>query len=46
LRDRPGIDGTTTKQVVMVWECVAKRRYWLAEEIYGVCIGGLQTKRT
>jgi len=27
---------TTAKQVVMVWACVAKRRHWLGEEMYGV----------
>jgi len=39
LRQRLGLDdnlGTTAKQVVMVWACVAKRRQWLGEEMYGV----------
>ena len=27
---------TTAKQVVMVWACVAKRRHWLGEEMYGI----------
>jgi len=26
---------TATIQVAMVWACVAKRRHWLGEEIYG-----------
>jgi len=30
---------TTTKQVVMVWACVAKKD-WLGEEMYGVWGGG------
>ena len=29
----------------MVWVCVAKRRYCLGEEMYGIGSGGLQTKR-
>jgi len=37
--------GTTAKQVAMVWECVAKRRDCLGEEMYGIYGGGLQTKR-
>jgi len=28
-----------------VWACVAKRRHWLGEEMYGIWGGGLQTKR-
>jgi len=27
------------------WACVAKRRQWLDEEVYGMWGGGLQTKR-
>jgi len=33
---------TTAKQVALVWACVAKRRQWLVEEMYGVWIGGCQ----
>jgi len=46
---------TTAKQVSslwgitgfigMVWACVAKRRQWLGEDVYGVWSGGFQTKR-
>jgi len=28
--------GTTTKQVVMLWACVAERRQGLGEEMYGI----------
>ena len=27
---------TTAKQVAMVWACVAKRRHWLSEKMYGI----------
>jgi len=50
LRERLGIDnnlGTTAQQVAMLWAwaCVAKRRQWLGEEMYGVWSGGFQIKR-
>jgi len=32
--------GTTAKQATMVWACVANRRQWLDEEMYGVWSGG------
>ena len=31
--------------VAKVWACVAKRRHWLGEEMYGVWSGKFQTKR-
>jgi len=36
---------TTAKQFAMLWACVAKRRQWLGEEMYGLWSGGLQTKK-
>jgi len=35
---------TTAKQDAIEWSCVAKRRRWLGEEMYGIWGGGLQTK--
>ena len=33
--------GTTAKQSAVVWACVAKRRYQLGAEMYGIWGGGL-----
>jgi len=36
--------GTTSKQVMMVWACGAKRRQWLGEVIHSVWSGRCQAK--
>ena len=37
--------GITAEQAAMIWACVAKRRWCLGEEMYGVWSRELQTKR-